>query len=640
MKDSLIKGTLILTVAGVVVKVIGSLNWIFVSRILGGEGIGLYQMAFPIYFFALSVSTAGVPVAISIITAEKVALKDILGAKRVFKISMGLMFVTGLIFSLLTYFAASWLIEWNFIRDERAYWSVVALSPAIFFVTLLASSRGYLQGFQQMTPTAVSQIVEQIFRVITMIAFATMLLPYGLDKAAAGASLGAFFGAITGLLVLVYFHIRLERDIKREFGDYLKPTATSRTAENSITSMADGQEISNTATNNSITSTIDQQAISSTADKQGITSTADGQTISSTIDQQGNSNTADRQAISKTAEGQANSNTATKQATSRTSEQAGLNSDQQAAATPTEESRWTIIKRIFKLSLPVSAASIMLPVVANLDLAIVPQRLEVAGYSIAEATELFGYLTGMAVPLVNLATILTASLAVSLVPAISKSRTLGEAGEVYRQTASGIRICNLVCFPAFAVVLVLATPISTLIYNAPGAGPAVFISSFSILLLGYHQVTTAVLQGLGHPSIPMINMIIAAAVKVWLNWELTATMGIQGAAWATAADMGVAALINLYFIHRYIGYKFELSQFIKTLFAGIGMGAALYYTYEWLALWTMSNAIATLTAVAVGCVMYLVVLLLVKGVIKEDIAHIPMIGKYGVRVLERLERKA
>ena len=121
------------------------------SRVLGGEGIGLYQMAFPIYFFALSISTAGVPVAISIITAERVALKDILGAKRVFRISMLLMVVTGIIFSLLTYFGAQWLIDFNFIRDPRAYYSVVALAPAIFFVTLLASSRGYLQGWQRMS---------------------------------------------------------------------------------------------------------------------------------------------------------------------------------------------------------------------------------------------------------------------------------------------------------------------------------------------------------------------------------------------------------------------------------------------------------------------------------------------------------
>ena len=75
-----------------------------------------------------------------------------------------------------------------------------------------------------------------------------------------------------------------------------------------------------------------------------------------------------------------------------------------------------ILHRLFKLALPVSAASIMLPVVSNLDLAIVPQRLEVAGYTVNQATELFGYLTGMAVPLVNLSTIITASLAVSIIP--------------------------------------------------------------------------------------------------------------------------------------------------------------------------------------------------------------------------------
>lgn len=529
--ESFLKGTLILTVAGIVVKVIGSLNWIFVSRILGGEGIGLYQMAFPIYFFALSVSTAGVPVAISIITAERVALKDIFGAKRVFKISMGLMCLTGLFFSLLTYFGAQWLIDWHFIRDARAYWAVVALAPAIFFVTILASSRGYLQGWQRMTPTAVSQIAEQILRVITMILFASLFLPWGLDFAAAGASLGAFAGAVAGLIVLVYFHWKLERDIKNEYGTDIKPLPGSE-----------------------------------------------------------------------------------------------------------KSSTWTIMRRIFALSLPVSAASIMLPVVSNLDLAIVPQRLEVAGYTVNEATELFGYLTGMAVPLVNLATILTASLAVSLVPAISKARALKDDKLVYDQTASGVRISNFVCFPAFVIVLVLATPISTLIYNAPGAGPAVLVSSFSIVLLGLHQVSTAVLQGLGHPTIPMVNMIIAAAAKVALNWVLTAQpeLGIMGAAWATAADMGVAAIINMYFIYRYIGYRMELVQLLKTVLSAAVMAAVVYFFYESTLAKFGSNALSTLGAVPAGCIVYIVVLLLIGGMQEEDMARIPMIGKYGVRVLRKL----
>ena len=529
--ESFLKGTLILTVASFVVKVIGSLNWIFVSRILGGEGIGLYQMAFPIYFFAMSISQAGVPVAISIITAARVALKDVFGARRVFRVSMALMLFTGLFFSLLTYFSADWLIEWQFIRDPRAYMSVVALAPTIFFVTLLASSRGYLQGWQRMTPTAVSQIVEQIFRVLTMVLFASLLLPMGLDYAAAGASLGAFAGAIGGLLVLVYFHWKLDKDIEREYGPDLAPPAGQAPAPLGM-----------------------------------------------------------------------------------------------------------IVRRIFSLALPVSAASIMLPIVSNLDLLIVPQRLEVAGYTVPQATELFGYLTGMAVPLVNLATILTASLAVSIVPAISEARALQDTKRVYSQTAAAVRISNFVCFPAFVVVLVLATPISTLIYNAPGAGPAVLVSSFSIVLLGLHQVSTAVLQGLGHPKIPMINMILAAVVKVVLNWVLTAIpwLGIMGAAWATAADMGVAAVINLYFIWRYIGYRMELLQLVKTMFAAAVMAGAVQIFYSFVMETFAVNAAATFGSVLVGVVVYIAALILVRGLLEEDMARIPYIGSLGIRFLRRI----
>ena len=529
--EKFLKGTFILTIASFVVKVIGSLNWIFVSRILGGEGIGLYQMAFPIYFFAMTISQAGVPVAISIITAERVALNDIYGAKRVFRISMALMLVTGIFFSVLTYFAASWLIDLQFIRDPRAYLSVVALAPTVFFVTFLASSRGYLQGWQRMTPTAVSQIVEQIFRVITMIVLANLFLPMGLEYASAGASLGALAGAVTGLIVLVYFHIKLNKEIDVKYGLDLKPTEQSR-----------------------------------------------------------------------------------------------------------NESAFNIMKRIFTLSLPVSAASIMLPVVSNLDLMIVPQRLEVAGYSVHQATELFGYLTGMAVPLVNLATILTASLAVSIVPAISEARALKDTTRIYRQTAAAVRISNFVCFPAFVIVFLLATPIASLIYNAPGAGPAVMISAVSIILLGLHQVSTGVLQGLGHTTIPMVNMILAAAAKVALNWTLTAIpwLGIMGAAWATAADMGVAAFINLYFIYKYIGYKMELGQLIKTIGSAAVMAVVVKFFYDFtLAEFNMA-VFSLFGAVIVGCIVYIATMAVIGGMLEEDMNRIPMVGKIGVKVFRKL----
>ena len=81
-KDTFIRGAMILTIAGIIVKIIGAVNRILLSRLLGGEGIGLYQMAYPIYLLALSISSAGLPVAISIMVAEKNAIRDYLGSRR------------------------------------------------------------------------------------------------------------------------------------------------------------------------------------------------------------------------------------------------------------------------------------------------------------------------------------------------------------------------------------------------------------------------------------------------------------------------------------------------------------------------------------------------------------------------------
>jgi len=164
------------------------------------------------------------------------------------------------------------------------------------------------------------------------------------------------------------------------------------------------------------------------------------------------------------------------------------------------------------------------------------------------------------------------------------------------------------------------------------------ISAVSIVLLGLHQVTTAVLQGLGHTKIPMINMVLAAVAKVILNWSLTAIpwLGIMGAAWATAADMGVAAFINLYFINRYIGYKMEISHLLKTVFAAVIMGVAvkLFYT---ITLETFGiDAFSIFGAVFVGVVVYVATLVAVGGVKRADLERIPMIGKYFIIVFDKL----
>ena len=517
-KSTFLKGALILTVAGIIVKIIGSVNRILLSRLLGGEGVGLYQMAYPIYLLSLSISSAGIPIAISIIVAEKVALGDFNGASRVFKISLGVLAITGIAFTLLLYFGAGWLIEHQFVRDSRAYYAIVALAPAIFFATIISAYRGYFQGLQIMTPTAVSQIFEQLFRVCVMVALAYILLDYGLEYAAAGASFGATPGAIAAFLVLIYFYWRH----KPGFNEQIR-------AQSSFIK---------------------------------------------------------------------------------------------------QESAPSIIKRMIKLALPVSLANIMVPIVSSIDLLIVPARLEVAGFTVQQSTELFGYLTGMALPLITMATILTGSLAASLVPAISEAFTLGEKNMIYQRVYTAMRITNVITIPSAVGLFVLATPISQMLYGTPNAGTCIAILAAGVFLLGLQQVTTGILQGLGKTMIPVINLVVAAGSKIAVNWYLIAmpVFGIKGAAWATIADFGVAAILNIYFVNKYTGFLFNWSSFFKAVISSFFMGIVTLYAYNFINENVLSNTIATLVAITFGAATFFFVLTLVGGIEARDIERIPKIG--------------
>lgn len=206
-----LKGAMILTLAGIIVKVIGAFSKVLIARVLGGEGIGLYMMAYPIYQIIVSISAAGIPVAISIMIAEKLANDDMRGVQQVFSVSLKVLTLLGLVFSVALYGSAQWLIDSHIITDPRALLAIQLLSPAIFIVTILSCFRGYFQGFQYMVPTGTSQVFEQIFRVSSMVSLAYYFIDRGLHLAAGGATFATFPGVLAGLLVLIYFYYRQRR---------------------------------------------------------------------------------------------------------------------------------------------------------------------------------------------------------------------------------------------------------------------------------------------------------------------------------------------------------------------------------------------------------------------------------------------
>ncbi|MBV1817033.1 polysaccharide biosynthesis protein [Anaerosalibacter bizertensis] len=213
-KENFLKGAAILGVAGIIVKILGAFYRIPISNIIKTEGMGYYQTAYPLYVLLLTISTSGFPVAIAKLVSEKRAIGNYRGAHKVFKIALLGLFICGILTSLFVFVLAENIVE--ALGNRNAYYSLIALVPALFFVPIMSAFRGYFQGRQFMTPTAVSQISEQAFRVGTGLFLTYFLLDRGIPIAAGGASFGGSIGAIAGTIAMVLIYLPKRKDIRKE----------------------------------------------------------------------------------------------------------------------------------------------------------------------------------------------------------------------------------------------------------------------------------------------------------------------------------------------------------------------------------------------------------------------------------------
>ncbi|MBA2907557.1 stage V sporulation protein B [Clostridium saccharobutylicum] len=180
--------------------------------LIGDEGIGYYQMSYPLYMFFIAIAS-GVPVAISKMISEKNAINDLNGTFEVVKESAMLMMIIGTGTTLSLFFFAKPII--SFLKwDAKAYYSLIGISFAPVMISFMTIFRGFFQGLQNMTPSAISQIIEQMGRVVFGVGLAVFLLPKGIEYSAGGAAFGATAGAVIGSSYLYSKY----RKIKKSYG--------------------------------------------------------------------------------------------------------------------------------------------------------------------------------------------------------------------------------------------------------------------------------------------------------------------------------------------------------------------------------------------------------------------------------------
>ncbi len=520
--NNFLKGAAILGIAGAIVKILGAVYRIPLSNIIQSEGMGYYQTAYPFYTLLLTISTAGFPIAIAKLVSERRAIGDYKSAHKVFKVSLIGLLIAGILTSAFLFFGADYIVSDN----PNAYYALIALVPALLFVPIMAAFRGFFQGSQTMTPTALSQIIEQFFRVTSGLFLTYYLLDRGIPMAAGGASFGGSLGAIAGTLTMGFIYLYKRKPILNE-------------VENSVYKE--------------------------------------------------------------------------------------------------EYSVKAIIKDLLIIAVPITIGAAIVPVMDAIDVSIVLKRLQFIGYTEAEANGLYGDLKGMAQTLINLPQVFSIAIAMSLVPAIADAQARKRKKDLAKIISSGIRMILLIGLPAAFGLFVLSGPIIELLYYKNPIEVIARVGGYlrtlapGVIFLTLVQALSAILQGLGKPIIPAINLFIGAGVKVILSYTLTAipSINIHGAAISTVVAFAIAALLDLIFVIKYSKVRLSFKNiFLKPFLSALGMSIAAIFTYSGL-INILGNRFSTIIAIGMGGLVYAILLIITGSITSEDLSLIPKGKKLG-----------
>lgn len=185
------RGAILITLAQIVTKLLGAVHRPVAQALIGDAGLELATPPSQAYYIILAISSYGINVAISRLVSERLAIEDRRGALRVFQVATRLLLVSGVVFSILFGLGAKWMA--NYFEVPAGWMGFLVLAPALFLVSALCVFRGLYQGMQQMQPSAMSQVVEQVARVsisLVLIAAVASNLPLGAAMFNAGNTIG------------------------------------------------------------------------------------------------------------------------------------------------------------------------------------------------------------------------------------------------------------------------------------------------------------------------------------------------------------------------------------------------------------------------------------------------------------------
>lgn len=509
-ESSFVRNAAILTVAGFITRILGFVFRIILSNIIGAHGMGLFQLALPVYFIAASFLASGIPIAVSRLVAEQKAKGRYKSLPMIVWVSMAIAVSTSIIISAILFIYAK-PIAANILHSPAVYYPMMVYIPALFITASSGVIRGFFQGIQNIVPQAMAQIVEQVTRMALVLSLIGYAVGISIEYASSIAVLGMVIGDVAGFITLMYFYSRTLR--RYQVNTSLK-NKTHRSLENPFHI---------------------------------------GQTIIS-------------------------------------------------------------------VALPISSGRALTTLLESMDSVLIPQRLQIAGYTVEQSLTVFGQLTGMAMPLLWFPSTITMSLSVTLLPAIAEAQSLNKKEVIKYRASEAIKLTMLISFAITTILLFMPYQIGQALYHSYETGRFLLHLSLLCIFLYVEGILASVLNGLGKQNITVANSVMCSLLRIAGTYVLVAVPGIEinGYILSLMVTVLLNTILNYAAVYRFTSISFDaLNWVIKPLAASIVMGAATLYAYN--ALQNLSTpALANLgIALLLGITIYLA-LAIRMGVITID----------------------